>query len=94
MQMKILTGIAALLLATGTAHAIESTYEVYCYFGRQMEITQQKRNQDFGALIACTYDQESCQRVVNRPYRFKRKWLKPNPPFECAPGKLTLEMPD
>jgi len=62
-------------------------YEVYCFTTRQVEITRQ--NQDRAALFACTYDQEACQRIANRPW----KGVKPNPPFECAPGKLTLEMP-
>jgi len=62
-------------------------YEVHCFTTRQVEITRQ--NQDRAALFACTYDREDCQRIANRPW----KGVKPNAPFECAPGKLTLEMP-
>src|SRR5215467_7041358 len=69
------------------AQGLEKTYEVYCFITRQSEITRQ--NQDRAALFACSYDQEDCQRLANRPL----KGVKPSPPFKCAPGKLTLEMP-
>jgi hypothetical protein len=92
MRSIVSAGIAALFMATTTAHAqVSKTDEVYCFFTRQIEIT--RRNQDRGGLVACTYDQESCQRIVNRPIRFHRKWIKPNPRIECAPGKLSYETP-
>jgi len=88
MKKLLLTGIAALFLATGTAHAIEKTYDVYCFFTREMEITRRSRDRD--GLVVCTYDQKGCERLANRPW----KGMKVNPPIKCgAPGKLTLEMP-
>jgi hypothetical protein len=83
----LITGVAVLFLATGTAHAIEKTDEVYCYFGRVLEIT--RRSQDRAGLSLCFYDRKECERIVNRPW----KEVKPNPPFHCAPGKLTYETP-
>jgi hypothetical protein len=88
MNKKILlTSIAVLFLTTGAAHAIEKTDEVYCFISRVIEITRQR--QDRAGLFLCFYDQKECQRIANMPW----KGVKPYPPFKCAPGKLTLEMP-